>query len=579
MEICSLTGNSADHLTRGMSASTLICNDQWWKGPEFLQMAEGEWPENRIEMSNDAEAEQRKSYLSKREEKQSLYTDVECSKKSTRGNSIKKKLPSVYKDNFWYLNPLRFSSWLRLIRLAAWTSRFLENCRIAEEKRSYGELTLEEIKDAEAHVIRNVQQDAFASEYHQLLKGQQVKSDSKLISLLPRIDEDGLLRCNGRLRYIDFLPYDARYPIVRPRKNWVTKLIVKFYHEKDYHAGGTNQKLAAISSRFWIISAREEIRKWENECNWCKRRKAKACTQIMAPLASNRSAMSFRAFERVAVDYGGPFITIQGRGKRRQKRYLCLFTCLATRAVHLEMVFALDTDSFLNAFCRMISLRGNPEEVFSDNGGNFVAADKELQNLVKGLDQDRIIKNATNRGIKWNFNPPLSPHFRGAHEITIKASKRALKAILTNANVSDEELMTAIIGAESLLNSRPLTYQTANVEDDVPLTPNHFLHGQMGGTFAPELVDQTAFSPQKRWRRVQELVKHFWQRWLKEWLLGLNPNTKWHKERKDLQVGNIVIVISPDSPRGHWPLAKSLKYFLGKMEKYEWHRYSWDKNY
>ena len=170
-------------------------------------------------------------------------------------------------------------------------------------------MIIEEIKDAETHIIREVQQDAFASEYHQLLKGKQVKSDSKLIPLQPRIDEDGILRCNGRLRYADFLPYDARYPILLPRKNWVTKLIVKFYHEKDYHAGGTNQTLAAKSSRFWIISAREEIREWENECNWCKRRKAKACTQIMAPLTTNRSEMSLRAFEKVAVDYGGPFVT------------------------------------------------------------------------------------------------------------------------------------------------------------------------------------------------------------------------------------------------------------------------------
>ena len=175
-------------------------------------------------------------------------------------------------------------------------------------------------------------------------------------------------------------------------------------------------------------------------------------------------------------DHSSP---IKGRGKRREKRYLCLFTCLANRAVHLEMAFALDTDSFLNAFYHMASRRGKPEEVVFDNRGNFVAADKELQNLVRGLDQDRISKHAANRDIKWHFNPPLSPHFPGAREIMIKAVKRALKGILTNANVSDEELMTAITGAESLLNSRPLTYQTANVEDDVPLTPNHFLHGQM----------------------------------------------------------------------------------------------------
>ena len=78
--------------------------------------------------------------------------------------------------------------------------RLLQNCRIAEEKISYGELIVGEIKDSEIHIIREVQQDAFANEYHQWLKGKQVKNDSKLIPLQPCIDEDGLLQCNGRLR-------------------------------------------------------------------------------------------------------------------------------------------------------------------------------------------------------------------------------------------------------------------------------------------------------------------------------------------------------------------------------------------
>ena len=79
----------------------------------------------------------------------------------------------------------------------------------------------------------------------------------------------------------------------------------------------------------------------------------------------------------------------------------------------------------------------------------------------------------------------------------IRVAKRAMKVILSDANVSDEELMTAITGAESLLTSRPLTYQKANTNGDVPLTRNHSLHGQMGGTFSPETVDHTAFNPKK----------------------------------------------------------------------------------
>ena len=186
-----------------------------------------------------------------------------------------------------------------------------------------------------------------------------------------------------------------------------------------------------------------------------------------------------RAFTKTAVDFAGPFVTVQGRGKRRQKRYLCLFTCMTTRAVHLELAYGLDTDSFMNVFYRMTSSRGLPDEIYSDNGTNFKGADNELKSLVAELDKDKIKQSVANKGVKWNFNPPMAPHFGGVHESMIKSAKRAIKAILGNADVTDEELMTAIIGAEGLINSRPLTYQTADPSDDVPLTPNHFLHGQM----------------------------------------------------------------------------------------------------
>ena len=235
--------------------------------------------------------------------------------------------------------------------------------------------------------------------------------------------------------------------------------------------------------------------------------------------------------------FGGSFVTIQGRS-RRQKRYLCLFTCLATRAVHLEMAFGLDTDSFLNAFYRMVNQRRLPREMLSDNGTNFVAAERELRELVEALDQSKIAQSTANKGVMWHFNPPLGPHFGGVHETMIKAAKRAVNALLGNADVTGEELTTAFTGTEALLNSRPLTYQSANPEDDIPLTPNHFLIGQIGGQFAPESVDETNYSLKKRWRRVQELVRHFWHRWFREWIPSLSNRRKWLKEERDLQSGN-----------------------------------------
>ena len=94
----------------------------------------------------------------------------------------------------------------------------------------------------------------------------------------------------------------------------------------------------------------------------------------------------------------------------------------------------------------------------------------------------------------WHLNLPLAPHFGGVHETMIKAAKRAVNAVLGNADVTDEESTTAFTGVEALLNSRPLTNQSANPEDDIPLTQNHFLIGQIGGQFAPESVDETNYS-------------------------------------------------------------------------------------
>lgn len=125
----------------------------------------------------------------------------------------------------------------------------------------------------------------------------------------------------------------------------------------------------------------------------------------------------------------------------------------------------------------MVSRLGLPKDVLSDNGTNFVGANNELEELA-GLDREKIQEKTACYGIKWHFNPPLAPHFSGVHDVMIKAAKKAIYAILSSAGVTDEELLSAVVGAEGLINSRPLTYQSVNPQDPGPLTPNHFLHGQ-----------------------------------------------------------------------------------------------------
>lgn len=528
--------NPADLLTRGLSVSQLKISRLWWRGPDFLLQPKEEWPKAPSESGHD-ELEMRKAAYTTYFGQQTLkrgYIPIEC----------------------------LYSSWQKLIRVQAWTIRFINNARAEKENRISGELGVDELHDAETAILRSAQQKAFNEDYQLLMKGKQISSKSGLWKLNPMIDCDGLIRIDGRLRNVDYMPYNARHPIILPKTGEVTRLLVKQHHEDGFH-GGTNQTLTSLTQRFWIIAGREAVRCWENECSVCKRRRSQPACQIMAPLSRCRITQTLRAFSISAVDFGGPFLTKQGRGRSREKRYLCLFTCLATRAVHMEVAYGLDTDSFLNAFVRMVGRRGLPSTVFSDNGTNFKAADTELKELVKKLDQDQITKSLANRGIKWNFNPPGGPHFGGAHESMIKSAKRAINGVLQNAEVNDEELTTIFVGVESLLNSRPITYQTSNHLDPEPLTPNHFLHGMIGGQFAPDSVDTTDFPLTKRWRRVQELIRHVWRRWLREYIPTLQSRPKWNATKKNFTTGDIVLVVEPNASRGNWPLGIITEVFPG----------------
>ena len=165
----------------------------------------------------------------------------------------------------------------------------------------------------------------------------------------------------------------------------------------------------------------------------------------------------------------------------------------------------------MNAFQRMIDRRGMPSYVISDNGTNVVGAMGELKELVDKMDKKDIAARMVLHKIKWHFNPPAGPYFGGVHAALVKSAKRAIYSILNYADVTDEKLATAFIGAEALINSRLLTYQSRDIRDDLPLTLNHFLYGHQGHSFEPG-VDETRYTHRQRWCRMQELAEHIWKR-------------------------------------------------------------------
>ena len=218
---------------------------------------------------------------------------------------------------------------------------------------------------------------------------------------------------------------------------------------------------------------------------------------------------------------------------------------------------------------RMTSRRSVPEDILTDNGSNFVSGERELRELVTMIDWNKIqektvgYKNTT--GIRWHFNPPGGPHFGGVFEIMVKAAKRALNAIIGNADITDEEFHTFVVEVEGLLNSRPLTPASNDVNDNMPLTPNHFLHGQLGGQLAPPTIDELKHNPRRRWRHLQMLLRHYWERWQRELLPLLHNRQKWLFEKRNLKIDDVVILVDEKTSRGNGILDASHRYTRERM--------------
>ena len=203
----------------------------------------------------------------------------------------------------------------------------------------------------------------------------------------------------------------------------------------------------------------------------------------MADLPSGRVTSDNPPFHHTGVDYFGPFLVKQGRST--VKRYGCIFTCLAVRAVHFEMSYFISTDAFINVYRRFVSRRGAASVIYSDNGTNLVDGHKELSRSLQEWNSHQINEYLKQRSVKWVFNPPYTSHMGGIWEREIRSIKRILSALLTSQPTTDDSLITLFSEVESIVNSRPLTLVLQDPEANEPLTPNHILLMRPSPSYAP----------------------------------------------------------------------------------------------
>ncbi|XP_025191634.1 uncharacterized protein LOC112591908 [Melanaphis sacchari] len=324
----------------------------------------------------------------------------------------------------------------------------------------------------------------YYSNLHKQIAAYRDIAPATLAQLAPYVDQVGLIRVGGRLKH-STLDDNAKHSILLPQRCHLTELIIR-----------TPQP-------------------------------------FMADFPVSRVTAN-RPFYNVGMDYGGPFIVKESRrrGFRTQKAYLALFICMAVKAVHLEIVTDLSTESFLAAMDRFTSRRGIPANIYTDCGTNYVGSAKQIKALLKANNVRQAI--ASHIQCEWHFNPPAAPHFGSLWEAAIKSSKTQLKKVVGAQTYTIEEMTTLVIRSEGILNSRPLQSLSSDPNDLEALTPGHFLIGQLLLAIPDENVTET-----------------------------LQGRKKWFKQAENLAVGDLVVVHTPNHPPMSWQLGRISKVHPG----------------
>ncbi|XP_022824802.1 uncharacterized protein LOC111355253 [Spodoptera litura] len=510
--------NPADCASRGLYASDFLNFKLWLEGPRFLK-------DTNIIYSKHKAAS----------------TDVEAI-----------KVHVVSEDNFIWD---KYSSLTRLVRIVAYLRRPLELRKPKPERNNHTFITAEELKLALETCIKICQDRNFEEVILDLKKEKPKRKEFKSLNLY--LDSVNILRVGGRLERSG-LARDCKNPILIPSNSHFTNLLIADAHDRNLH-GGPQVMLNYLSTKYYIQGAKRLVTACVRKCVTCLRYTASTKPQLMGQLPPARVTPN-RPFKSSGVDFAGPINlrTSKGRGHHAYKGYICLFVCMATKAVHIEAVSDLTTNGFLAAFRRFVARRGHCTDMWSDNGTNFQGACRELDTLLRSenskLAKD-IAASLAGEGTTWHFIPPHAPNFGGLWESGIKSCKRHLNRVIGSSTLTFEEMATLLSQVEACLNSRPLYRLTDSNKFDA-LTPGHFLVGEPITSAPDRNYEDANISSLKRWHLVQQMTQHFWRRWSSEYLTTLFHRYKWSTQNPEPNIGDVVLIKEDNLPPCRWLLGR-----------------------
>ncbi|XP_055604772.1 uncharacterized protein LOC129753006 [Uranotaenia lowii] len=373
------------------------------------------------------------------------------------------------------------------------------------------------------------------------------------------LDQKGMLRVDSRHQAAIDIPSSMKFPIILPERHRLTELIVASFHEQHFYAN-SETVVNELRQVYHIPKVRVVVKRIVRNCQWCKVKKVLPRVPRMAALPTPRLATLVRPFTFVGLDLFGPLTVKVGRSQ--VKRWVAFFTCLTIRAVHVEVVHNLYTQSCIMSIRRFIGRRGPPAEIHSDNGTNFYGASRVLQEQMKAVHDD-LATTFTTSTTEWVFIPPGTSHMGGSWERMVRYIKTSMEAANGKRSLDDEALLTLTIDAEYMVNSRPLTYMPLESNESEALTPNHFLHCSSKGIKSPTAQPTNVMEALRTTLgQVNQQLDIFWHRWILEYLLTLTSRTKWFGQVTPIAEGNLVVIID-ESKRNNWVRGRVVKLLPG----------------
>lgn len=530
--------NSADQLSRGLRGGE---HERWLhflQGPLWLSLDEKSWPQAPPSMELENE--------------QVVLAGV-IETRALMGENMMEEDSNILQGLIASTN-----SFDKIIHRTRMLRRFGEKTlnQIASRRNGHLPYPIEgERERAVISIVKYVQNKYFLKELtclRSINKGR-IKSalgQSRLRSLSPFLGEDGILRIGGRLGN----RIDSPHPIILPRDREVVNKLLYKIHADNGHAGAATTNHICRKS-YWVLQGGAAARSVVTQCFTCKRRFKPAEFQKMAMHPRARCTPAY-PFEATGVDLAGPYSLRSNAGRTTVKRWLALFTCLRCRAVHVEVVDKLNKESFLCALVRFHARRNALRTLWSDNGTNFVGAQRELKECLQEWAKASALE-LQKKGLQWVFAPAKAPEWGGAYERMIGLFKKIFSGVVDGSQLTLESFHTFAVATEGIMNNRPLVPVPTDRRDPEALSPLSFLCPGVLATSSSDVLPPIPHSrlPLTRsWKFIRGMLDGFWKRWVREYMSLLQSRRKWAVEQRNLRIGDVVLLVDRQTPRDQWPL-------------------------